>query len=95
MIFQNDWKNLSQAKKNELTDEPFSFRECTKCSNYIDLGGADFTRKEEGMYIHTSDFFCDDDKILTYEKKNNFNIDDNVFCWNCISQMRKDLEGSN
>jgi len=45
------------------------------------------------MYCHTDDFECSDKKIEQYQNKNNFHIDDNVFCFDCIKKIRGDLNG--
>lgn len=96
MITKELFNSFSKNTQEELTDEPFSFRECTKCQDYFDLGGADNQRKEEAMYYSTDYFNCDDKKIIEYEKKHDFNIDDNVFCFSCIDRITEDLkEGSN
>jgi hypothetical protein len=40
MINKELFDSFSNKTKEELTDEPFSFRECTKCQDYFDLGGS-------------------------------------------------------
>lgn len=92
MINKELFNSFSKNTQEELTDEPFSFRECTKCQNYFDLGGSHQQRQEEAMYCNTEDFECDDKKIQDYQNKNNFDIDDNVFCWSCIEVIRNELE---
>lgn len=92
MINKELFDSFSNKTKEELTDEPFSFRECTKCQDYFDLGGSHQSRPEEAMYCNTEDFECDDKKIQDYQNKNNFDIDDNVFCWPCIEVIRNELE---
>ena len=92
MINKELFDSFSKKTQEELTDEPFSFRECTKCQDYFDLGGSHQSRPEEAMYCHTEDFECDDKKIQDYQNKNNFDIDDNVFCWPCIEAIRNELE---
>jgi len=92
MINKELFNSFSNKTKEELTEEPFSFRECTKCQDYFDLGGSHQLRPEEAMYCNTEDFECDDKKIQDYQNKNNFNIDDNVFCWPCIEVIRNELE---
>ena len=94
MISKQLFDTFSVSTQEELTEEPFSFRECTKCEDYFDLGGTNNERQEQAMYCHTEDFECDDKKIEDYQNKNKFNIDDNVFCWDCIKTMRGDLEGN-
>ena len=93
MINREFFNSLSKTAQEELTEEPFSFRECTKCEDYFDLGGGNNERQEQAMYCHTEDFECDDKKIEDYQNKNNFNIDDNVFCRDCIKKIRGDLNG--
>lgn len=92
MINKELFDSFSNKTKEELTDEPFSFRECTKCQDYFDLGGSHQERPEEAMYCHTEDFECDEKKIQDYQNKNKFDIDDNVFCWPCIEAIRNELE---
>lgn len=92
MIPKEMFDTFSKSTQEELTEEPFSYRECTRCEDYFDLGGADNQRKEEAMYWSTEDFDCDDRKIIQYEKKHNFNIDDNVFCFSCMHRIAEDLE---
>jgi len=92
MISKELFDSFSNKTKEELTDEPFSFRKCSKCEDYFDLGGANNERQEQAMYCNTEDFECDDKKIQDYQNKNNFNIDDNVFCWPCIEAIRNELE---
>ena len=94
MISKQLFDTFSVSTQEELTEEPFSFRECTKCEDYFDLGGTNNERQEQAMYCNTEDFECDDKKIEDYQNKNNFNIDDNVFCWDCIKTMRGELEGN-
>tara|TARA_R100001460_G_scaffold87622_1_gene129069 strand:+ start:1009 stop:1299 length:291 start_codon:yes stop_codon:yes gene_type:complete len=94
MISKQLFDTFSVSTQEELTEEPFSFRECIKCEDYFDLGGTNNERQEQAMYCHTQDFECDDKKIEDYQNKNNFNIDDNVFCWDCIKTMRGELEGN-
>ena len=92
MINKELYNSFSKNKQDELTDEPFSLRMCVKCQDYFDLGGSHQERQEEAMYCHIDDFECDDKKIQDYENKNNFYINDNVFCWNCITTIRNELE---
>ena len=92
MISKELFDSFSNKTKEELTDEPFSFRKCSKCEDYFDLGGANNERQEQAMYCNTEDFECDDKKIQDYQNKNNFDIDDNVFCWPCIEAIRNELE---
>ena len=92
MISKELFDSFSKSTQEELTDEPFSFRKCSKCEDYFDLGGANNERQEQAMYCNTEDFECDDKKIQDYQNKNNFNIDDNVFCWPCIEAIRNELE---
>ena len=92
MISKELFDSFSNKTKEELTDEPFSFRKCSKCEDYFDLGGANNERQEQAMYCNTEDFECDDKKIQDYQNKNNFNIDDNVFCWPCIEAIRNELK---
>ena len=94
MISKKLFDTFSVSTQEELIEEPFSFRECTRCEDYFDLGGANNERQEEAMYYSTEHFDCDDKKIIEYEKKHNFNIDDNVFCWDCIKTIRGELEGN-
>jgi len=92
MISKELFDSFSNKTKEELTDEPFSFRKCSKCEDYFDLGGANNERQEQAMYCNTEDFECDDKKIQDYQNKNKFDIDDNVFCWPCIEAIRNELE---
>lgn len=92
MISKELFDSFSKSTQEELTDEPFSFRKCSKCEDYFDLGGANNERQEQAMYCNTEDFECDDKKIQDYQNKNKFDIDDNVFCWPCIEAIRNELE---
>ena len=94
MISKQFFNTLSKTTQEELTDEPFSFRECSKCEDYFDLGGSHNNRHEQAMYLSSEDFECDDKKNQDYQNKNNFNIDDNVFCWDCIKTIKGELEGN-
>lgn len=93
MISKQLFDTFSVSTQEELTEEPFSFRECTKCEDYFDLGGTNNERQEQAMYCHTDDFECSDKIIEEYQNKNNFHIDDNVFCFDCIKKIRGDLNG--
>ena len=93
MINREFFNSLSKTAQDELTDEPFSFRKCSRCQDYFDLGGSYNKRQEQAMYFHTEDLECNDKKIEDYQNKNNFNIDGNVFCWDCIKKITGDLNG--
>ena len=88
MINRDFFYTLSKTTQEELTNEPFSFRECSKCEDYFDLGGSHNNRHEQAMYLSSEDFECSDEKIINYQKKMNFDIDDNIFCWDCITTIR-------
>jgi len=92
MINKELYNSFSKNTQEELTEEPFSFRECSKCQDYFDLGGSHQEREEQAMYLSSENFECDDKKIEDYQNKNNFDIDDNVFCWDCIKVIRSELE---
>jgi hypothetical protein len=91
MITKKEWDSYSTDKQDELSEDAFSYRECEKCKNYIDLGGQDES-KSEGMYLYSYCFDCSDTEIENYEKKHSIDIDDNVFCWKCIKKIEHDLE---
>ena len=91
MIPRDFFKSFSEKTQEELTDEPFSYRECTKCGDYFDLGGCSNERPDEANYYHLDDFDFDYRKIKQYEKKHNITFDDNVFCYDCIDSVARDL----
>ena len=91
MITLKEWEKLSEKEQVNLTREPFSYRQCQKCLNHIDLGGNN-EENAEGMYLDSYPFDCSEENIIDYEKKNNFNLTDNVFCWDCIKKITNDLE---
>jgi len=49
MISKQLFDTFSVSTQEELTEEPFSFRECTKCEDYFDLGGTNNERQEQAM----------------------------------------------
>ena len=91
MITKKEWDTYSIDKQNELSEDAFSYRQCQKCLNHIDLGGNN-EENAEGMYLDSYPFDCSEENIIDYEKKNNFNLTDNVFCWDCIKKITNDLE---
>ena len=90
MITNKKWKKLTQEKQNELSEEAFSYRQCQKCLDHIHLGEQD-EDSAEGMYLDSYDFDCEDKKIDEYEIENNISLSDNVFCFNCVSSIDKQL----
>ena len=92
MIKKEDWDKLSEEKQDELSEEAFSYRQCNRCKDYIHLGEEN-EDEAEGMYFDTYDFFdCSEEELEEYQKNNNFEIFDSIFCWSCIDKMTKDLE---
>ena len=91
MITQTEWNKLPEDQKDEMSDEAFSFRQCQKCFSYIDLGGNN-EENAEGMYLDGHPFDCPDEDVENYETKNDFILEESVFCWDCIEKIKNDLE---
>tara|TARA_R110002126_G_scaffold82502_4_gene202288 strand:- start:4293 stop:4553 length:261 start_codon:yes stop_codon:yes gene_type:complete len=69
MITQTEWNKLPEDQKDEMSNEAFSFRQCQKCLNYIDLGGNN-EDNAEGGYLDSFPFDCPDGDVDSYETKN-------------------------
>ena len=91
MIDKKEWDSYTIEKQDELTEEAWSYRQCQKCLNYINLGGNN-EDNAEGGYLDSFPFDCPDGDVDSYEAKNNFSLCDNTFCWGCINQIKNDLE---
>ena len=92
MITQSKWQKLSDEEQDNLMEEAWSYRQCQKCLNYINLGGNN-EENAEGMYLDDFTFDCLEEDVEKYEIKNNFSFADNVFCWKCIKKIKHDLGG--
>ena len=92
MIKQTEWQKLSGEEQYDLMEETWSYRQCQKCLNYINLGGNN-EENAEGMYLDDFTFDCLEEDVEKYEIKNNFSFADNVFCWKCIKKIKHDLGG--
>ena len=91
MITNKEWNSLSKQKQDELSDEAFSYRQCEKCLDHFHLGEQD-EDSAEAMYLDSGSFDWSDEKIKQYEIKNNISLNHNVFCFDCINVLDKDLE---
>ena len=91
MITITEWNKFPIEKQDELTEEAWSYRQCQKCLNYINLGGND-EDNAEGGYLDSFPFDCPDEDVDSYEAKNNFSLCDNTFCWGCIKKIKNELE---
>lgn len=91
MITNKEWNSLNKQKQDELSEEAFSYRQCEKCLDHFHLGEQD-EDSAEAMYLDNGSFDCSDEKINQYEIENNISLSRNVFCFDCISILDKDLE---
>jgi len=63
MITKKEWDYYSIDKQDKLSEEAFSYRQCEKCLNYIDLGGNN-EENAEGMYLDSYLFDCSEKNII-------------------------------
>lgn len=91
MITKKKWDNLSEQIQDELSEQPFSYRQCEKCLNYIDLGGIN-EENAEGMYLDGVFDDYSEESIEQLESKYNFSLINNCFCWKCITDINKKLQ---
>ena len=92
MISKKEWDSYTKKKQDKLTEDAWSYRQCQKCLNHINLGGQN-EDNAEGMYLDSFPFDCPEEDVDKYEIKNNFSLCDNVFCWKCVQKIKNDLEG--
>lgn len=91
MITKENWDNLPKQTQDDLSEQAFSYRQCEKCLNYIDLGGVN-EKNVEGMYL--DELFDDysEECIEQFENKYNLSLINNCFCWKCMEEINKELQ---
>jgi hypothetical protein len=83
-------------KKGTMKKQFLFWRDVNKrvreeCLDHFHLGEQD-EDSAEAMYLDSDSFDWSDEKIKQYEIKNNISLNHNVFCFDCINVLDKDLE---